>query len=60
MATAVAVDVEDTAKVAFALLTEGGHHGRGFEITGRSVEYGRDRCCDWCSTERRGEQVIID
>jgi len=28
------VDVEDIAKVAVALLTEGGHHGRAFEITG--------------------------
>ena len=28
------VDVEDVAKIAFALLTRGGHQGRAFEITG--------------------------
>jgi len=28
------VDVEDIAKIAFALLTQGGHQGRAFEITG--------------------------
>jgi uncharacterized protein YbjT (DUF2867 family) len=28
------VDVEDIAKIAFALLTKGGHHRRVFEITG--------------------------
>jgi uncharacterized protein YbjT (DUF2867 family) len=28
------IDVEDIAKIAFALLTQGGHHGRAFEITG--------------------------
>ena len=28
------VDVEDIAKIAFALLTQGGHQGRTFEITG--------------------------
>ncbi|HJZ77121.1 MAG TPA: SDR family oxidoreductase, partial [Vicinamibacterales bacterium] len=28
------VDVEDIAKIAFALLTKGGHHRRAFEITG--------------------------
>src|SRR5262245_6664467 len=28
------VDVEDIATIAFALLTQGGHQGRAFEITG--------------------------
>jgi len=28
------VDIEDIAKIAFALLTQGGHRGRAFEITG--------------------------
>jgi uncharacterized protein YbjT (DUF2867 family) len=28
------VDIEDIAKIAFALLTQGGHHGRAFEIIG--------------------------
>jgi len=28
------VDIEDIAKIAFALLTQGGHQGRAFEITG--------------------------
>jgi len=28
------VDIEDIAKIAFALLTSGGHQGRAFEITG--------------------------
>jgi uncharacterized protein YbjT (DUF2867 family) len=28
------VDIEDIAKIAFALLTQGGHKGRAFEITG--------------------------
>src|SRR5262249_22320558 len=28
------VDIEDVAKLAFALLTHGGHQGRAFEITG--------------------------
>src|SRR5262249_33866868 len=28
------VDIEDIARIAFALLTRGGHQGRAFEITG--------------------------
>jgi uncharacterized protein YbjT (DUF2867 family) len=28
------VDIEDIARIAFALLTQGGHQGRSFEITG--------------------------
>ena len=28
------VDIEDIADIAFAILVQGGHHSRGFEITG--------------------------
>src|SRR5262252_3185944 len=40
------VDIEDIAKIAFALLTQGGHQGRVRDDRSASVEYGRDRCRD--------------